>query len=175
MSTSPSSSAEGLPSHFNNTTAKERYYKIVAAKNRWEEQGFLFDDGLNNYGFEPIIYQRLNDLGWLKFGRQPTRANINLAREFYAHNAEEDDIVNNVRGRRIPANSATINNLLDLPGDEPSIYELIGALEDMDYNTIKDQLCMPGTEWSITRKNPGTISRPHLLPEEKLWNMVAVM
>ncbi|KAK8590049.1 hypothetical protein V6N13_088840 [Hibiscus sabdariffa] len=122
MATSSSSSAEGLPSRFNNTVAKERYYKIVYAKNRWEEQGFLFDDGLDNYVLELIIYKR-----------------------------------------RIPANSATINNLLGLPGDEPSIYELIGALEDVDYNTIKDQLCMSGT-------NPGTISRPHLLPEAKLWN-----
>ncbi|KAK8563271.1 hypothetical protein V6N12_035421 [Hibiscus sabdariffa] len=46
MATSSSSSAEGLPSRFNTTAVKERYHNIVAAKNRWEEQGFLFDDGL---------------------------------------------------------------------------------------------------------------------------------
>ncbi|KAK8715477.1 hypothetical protein V6N13_042811 [Hibiscus sabdariffa] len=129
MATSSSSSAEGLLSRFDNAAVKERYYNIVAAKNRWEEQGFLFDDGLENYGLEPIIYKR-----------------------------------------RVPANSAIINNLLDLSGNEPSIYELIGDLEDIDYNTIKDQLCMPGTDWNITGKNPGTISRPCLLPEAKLWN-----
>ncbi|KAK8696397.1 hypothetical protein V6N13_001533 [Hibiscus sabdariffa] len=170
MATSSSSSANGLPSRFNNTSVKERYYNIVAAKNRWEEQGFLFDDGLENYGLELIIYKRLYDLCWLRFGRQPPGVNLSWVKEFYAHNAERDDTVNSKRGRRVPANSATINNLLGLPGKEPNIYELIGALEDVDYNTIKDQLCMPGTEWNIASKNPGTIIRPCLLPKAKLSN-----
>ncbi|KAK9018904.1 hypothetical protein V6N11_033949 [Hibiscus sabdariffa] len=46
----------------------------------------------------------------------------------------------------------------------------IRALEDVDYDIIKDQLCLPGTTWNITGKNPGTVSRPQLLPEVKLWN-----
>ncbi|KAL4284984.1 hypothetical protein GQ457_16G016170 [Hibiscus cannabinus] len=171
MATNSSSFVEGLPSRFSSAVIKECYYNIVAAKNRWEEQGFLFDEGLENYGLEPIIYKRLYDLGWLRFGRQPVRANLNWVREFYAHNAEGNDTVNYVRGRRVPANSATINNLLGMPNDNPSIHDLIDALEDEDYNTIKDQLCKPGTEWNTKGKNPGTISRPSLQPEVKLWNM----
>ncbi|KAK8621898.1 hypothetical protein V6N13_097526 [Hibiscus sabdariffa] len=62
------------------------------------------------------------------------------------------------------------NNLLDLPNNNPNIYELIDILEDEDFNTIKDQLCKPGTEWNTKGKNPGTISRPSLQPEAKLWN-----
>ncbi|KAK8597330.1 hypothetical protein V6N12_065801 [Hibiscus sabdariffa] len=85
---------------------------------------------------------------------QPTSANLSWAREFYAHNAEEDDTVNNIRGRRVTTNSTTINRILDLSENLPSIYDLIGALEDVDYNTIKDQLCIPGTEWKMTGKNP---------------------
>ncbi|KAK8655877.1 hypothetical protein V6N13_108442 [Hibiscus sabdariffa] len=161
MATSSSSSADGLPSRFNSIAAKERYHNIVAAKSRWEEQGFFFNDELENYGLEPIIYKRLSDLGWLRFGRQPARVNLNWVREFYTHNAEGEDTVNNIRGRRVPANSATINKILDLPENRPSIYELIEALEDVDYDTIKDQLCMSGTDWNMTSKNPGTISRPH--------------
>ncbi|KAK8990782.1 hypothetical protein V6N11_028743 [Hibiscus sabdariffa] len=67
MATSSSSSAQGLPSRFSSAAIRECYYNIVAAKNRWEEQGFMFDDGLENYGLEPIIYKRLNDLRWLRF------------------------------------------------------------------------------------------------------------
>ncbi|KAK9018435.1 hypothetical protein V6N11_001411 [Hibiscus sabdariffa] len=170
MTTSSSSSVKGLPSRFNTAAVKERYHNIVAAKNRWEEQGFLFDKGLENYGLEPIIYKRLYDLGWLRFDRQPASVHLSWVREFYAHNAERDDTVNNVRGRKVPTNSTTINSILDLPENLPNIYELIGALEDVDYDTIKDQLCMPGTEWNITGKNLGTISHPRLLPDAKLWN-----
>ncbi|KAK8655980.1 hypothetical protein V6N13_108542 [Hibiscus sabdariffa] len=164
-----SSSAECLPSRFRNAAAMARYNNIVAAKNKWEEQGFFFDDHLENYGLEPLIYKRLSDLGWLRFSRQAAQANLSWTREFYAHNAEGNDAAN-VRGRRVPANSATINTLLDLPDNLLSIYELIGALEDVDYDIIKDQLCLPGTTWNITGKNPGTISHPQLLPEAKLWN-----
>ncbi|KAK8644471.1 hypothetical protein V6N13_123777 [Hibiscus sabdariffa] len=44
-----------------NTSAR---YTMVAAKNRWEEQGFYFDDSLPNYGLEQFLYNRLNELGW---------------------------------------------------------------------------------------------------------------
>ncbi|KAK8533037.1 hypothetical protein V6N12_076318 [Hibiscus sabdariffa] len=169
MEHSPSSSAEGLPTRFRNAAARTRYQTIVAAKNKWEEQGFFLDDHLEYYGLEPLIYKRLFDLGWLHFGRQAAQANLSWAREFYAHNAKGNDAVN-IRGRRVPTNSATINTLLDLPDNLPSIYELIGGLEDVDYDITKDQLCLPGTTWNITGKNPGTISRPQLLPELKLWN-----
>ncbi|KAK9001766.1 hypothetical protein V6N11_024464 [Hibiscus sabdariffa] len=135
MATSSSSSAEGLASRFSSAAIRERYHNIVSTKNRWEEQGFMFDDVLENYGLEPIIYKRLYDLGW-----------------------------------RVLANSATINNLLDLPNNNPSIYELIDILEDEDFNTIKDQLCKSGTRWNTKGKNPRTISRPSIQPKAKLWN-----
>ncbi|KAK8662710.1 hypothetical protein V6N13_024601 [Hibiscus sabdariffa] len=138
MATSSSSSAEGMPPRFSSAAVQERYDKIVAAKNRWEEQWFFFDDSLENYGLEPIIYK-------------------------------SDDTVT-VRGRRVPANSTTINNILDLPNDSPSIYALIDILEDENLDTTKDQLCKQGTEWNVQGKNPKTINRPHLQPEAKLWN-----
>ncbi|KAL4363927.1 hypothetical protein GQ457_04G021320 [Hibiscus cannabinus] len=120
---------------------------MVAAKNKWEEQGFYFDDNLENYGLEPIIYKRLNDLGWFRFARQPA-----------------------LRGRKVPANSATINNILALPNDSPIIYALIDVLEDEDFDTIKDQIYEAGTEWNVKGKNSKTISRPQIHPEAKLWN-----
>ncbi|KAK8547462.1 hypothetical protein V6N12_031599 [Hibiscus sabdariffa] len=169
MAHSPSSSAENLPTRFQNTTARTRYYNVVAQKKIWKEQGFFFDDGAGNYGLETIIYKRLFDLGWFRLGRKAAQANLNWVMEFYAHNVVGEDTVT-VRGRRVPANSATINSILDLPNNLPSIYELIGTLEEEDFDNIKDQLCLPGTEWNTTGKNPGTISRPHLLPEAKLWN-----
>ncbi|KAK8990783.1 hypothetical protein V6N11_028744 [Hibiscus sabdariffa] len=75
-----------------------------------------------------------------------------------------------MQGRRVLAHSTTINNLLDLPNNNPSIYELIDILEDEDFNTINDQLCKSGTESNTKGKNPGTISRPSLQPEAKPWN-----
>ncbi|KAK8536071.1 hypothetical protein V6N12_012733 [Hibiscus sabdariffa] len=169
MENSQASSPENLPTRFQNTVARTHCYNVVAQKKIWEEQGFFFDDGAENYGLETIIYKRLLNLDWFCLGRKVAQANLSWVREFYAHNATGNDTVE-VRGRRIPANSATINSILDLSNNLPSIYELIGALEEEDLDNIKDQLCLPGTEWNTTGKNPGTISRPCLLPEAKLWN-----
>ncbi|KAL4334833.1 hypothetical protein GQ457_07G006440 [Hibiscus cannabinus] len=60
-------------------------YTMVAAKNRWEEQGFHFDDSLPNYGLEQFLYNRLKELGWFRLARQPARANYNWVIEFYAN------------------------------------------------------------------------------------------
>ncbi|KAK8583967.1 hypothetical protein V6N12_068220 [Hibiscus sabdariffa] len=75
-----------------------------------------------------------------------------------------------VRGRRVAANAATINSILGLPNDDPSFYAMLGALEDEDYETIKDYLCLEGTAWNTTGRNPHSVSRTQLLPEAKLWN-----
>ncbi|KAK8559160.1 hypothetical protein V6N12_042442 [Hibiscus sabdariffa] len=159
MAHSSSSSAEGLPSRFRNTVARARYNNIVAANNIWEEQGFLFDDGLENYGLEPIIYRRLHDLSWLRLCRQAARGNLNWVREFYAHNPEGSDAVD-VRGKRVPVNSATTNTLLDLLENLPNIYALADALEDADLDTIKDKLSLEGTEWNATGKTHGLLADP---------------
>ncbi|KAK8540263.1 hypothetical protein V6N12_046551 [Hibiscus sabdariffa] len=144
-------------------------YTLVSAKNKWEEQGFHFDDSLPNYGLEQFVYNRLHELGWFRFAQQPARANYNWALEFYANNsAGEDNVI--VRGRRVAANAATINSILGLPNDAPSFYAMLGALEDEDYETIKDYLCLEGTAWNTTGRNPHSVSRTQLLPEAKLWN-----
>ncbi|KAK9031868.1 hypothetical protein V6N11_056154 [Hibiscus sabdariffa] len=136
----------------------------MAAKNIWEEQGFFFDDGL-----EPTIHRRLRELDWFRFARQPTRANLNWVIEFYTNNADGEDSVT-VRGRRVAANSATIDKILSLPNTDPSIYALPRGLVDEDYETIKDFLYEHGTEWNTTGNNPHSVSRPSLQPEPKLWN-----
>ncbi|KAK8636575.1 hypothetical protein V6N13_124320 [Hibiscus sabdariffa] len=149
-----------------NTSAR---YTLVSAKNKWEEQGFHFDDSLPNYGLEQFVYNRLHELGWFRFAQQPARANYNWALEFYANNsAGEDNVI--VRGRRVAANAATINSILGLPNDAPSFYAMLGALEDEDYETIKDYLCLEGTAWNTTGRNPHSVSRTQLLPEAKLRN-----
>ncbi|KAK8713224.1 hypothetical protein V6N13_148446 [Hibiscus sabdariffa] len=142
-------------------------YTRMAAKNRWEEQGFFFDDGLENYGLEPTIYNRLRELDWFRFARQPARANLNWVLEFYTNNAAGEDTVT-VRGRNVAAHSAAINEILGLPNDAPSIYALLQGLEEEDYETIKDFLYEQGTEWNTTGKNPHFVIRPSLRPEEKL-------
>ncbi|KAK8607551.1 hypothetical protein V6N13_053284 [Hibiscus sabdariffa] len=114
---------------FANAAVEERYDQIVIRKNIWEEQGFKYNDGLDNYGLETIIHKRLYDLGW------------NLAREFYAHNASSNNTTINVRGRMVLADADTINKILDLPEGQLSIYDHMKALEDIDYNFIKDVLC----------------------------------
>ncbi|KAK8667701.1 hypothetical protein V6N13_007849 [Hibiscus sabdariffa] len=144
-------------------------YTMVSAKNKWEEQGFHLDDSLPNYGLEQFVYNRLHELGWFRFAQQPARANYNWALEFYTNNsAGEDNVM--VRGRRVAANAATINSILGLPNDDPSFYAMLGALEDEDYETIKDYLCLVGTAWNTTGRNPHSVSRTQLLPEAKLWN-----
>ncbi|KAK8998086.1 hypothetical protein V6N11_012618 [Hibiscus sabdariffa] len=92
--------------------------------------------------------------------------------EFYAHNASGENTVVNVHRKLVPVDATAINEILDLPNDAVSIYELMEALEDIDYNSIKDALCRPETEWNIIEKNQGTINRPNLLLEAKLWNTI---
>ncbi|KAK8627861.1 hypothetical protein V6N13_135459 [Hibiscus sabdariffa] len=144
-------------------------YAMVAAKNRWEEQGFFLDDSQVNYDLEPIIYNRLNDLGWFRLARQPARANLNWVIEFYTNNSTGEDNAT-VRGRRVAANAAIINSILGLPNDDPSFYAMLGALEEEDFEQIKDFLCEEGTAWNTTGRNLHSVSRPSLQPEAKLWN-----
>ncbi|KAK8660126.1 hypothetical protein V6N13_051060 [Hibiscus sabdariffa] len=149
--------------------ANSAKYAIVAARSRWEEQGFHFDDNLPNYGLEQFLYNRLNELGWFRLARQPGRANYNWVIEFYANNAAGEDF-STVRGRRVPATATTINALLGLPNNEPSFYAMLGWFEEEDFEVIKDFICQPNTEWNTTGINPNYVSRPNLLPEAKLWN-----
>ncbi|KAK8576678.1 hypothetical protein V6N13_015111 [Hibiscus sabdariffa] len=149
----------------NNTAS----YTMIAAKNRWEEQGFYFDDSLPNYGLEQFVYNRLNELGWFRLARQPARANYNWVLEFYANNsAGEDHSI--VRGRRVPATATIINTNLGLPDNEPSFYAMLGGFEEEDFELIKDFLCEEGTAWNTTGRNPHSVSRLSLWPEAKLWN-----
>ncbi|KAK8525396.1 hypothetical protein V6N12_014088 [Hibiscus sabdariffa] len=144
-------------------------YAMVATKNRWEEQGFFLDDSQVNYGLEPVIYNRLNDLGWFRLARQPARANLNWVIEFYTSNSAGEDNVT-VRGRRVAANAVTVNEILGLPNDKPRFYTLMEGLEDEDYDTIRDFLYEEGTAWNTTGRNPHSVSRPSLRPEARLWN-----
>ncbi|KAK8682829.1 hypothetical protein V6N13_055201 [Hibiscus sabdariffa] len=120
-------------------------------------------------GGQVVEHYRLHELGWFRFAQQPARANYNWALEFYTNNsAGEDNVM--VCGRRVAANAATINTILGLPNDDPSFYAMLGALEDEEYETIKDYLCLEGTAWNTTGRNPHSVSRTQLLPEAKLWN-----
>ncbi|KAK8685737.1 hypothetical protein V6N13_124772 [Hibiscus sabdariffa] len=150
MANSSPSSAEAMPRQTTNEETQTRY-AMVATKSRWEEQGFFLDESLINYGLEPIIYRRLSELDWFRFAQQPARANLNWVLEFYTNNVRGEDNTT-VRGRRVAANSATINEILGLPNDDPSIYGLLRGLEDEDYETIKDFLYEPGTKWKNGQK-----------------------
>ncbi|KAK9030264.1 hypothetical protein V6N11_031692 [Hibiscus sabdariffa] len=151
-----------------NITLSARY-AIVAAKNRWEEQGFFLDDSQVNYGLEQFVYNRLYDLGWFRLARQPARANYNWVIEFYTSNSAGEDHAT-VRGRRVPANAATINAILGLPDSDPSFYAMLGAFEEEDFEQIKDYICEEGTAWNTTSRNPHSVSRTSIRLEAKLWN-----
>ncbi|KAL4384542.1 hypothetical protein GQ457_15G018660 [Hibiscus cannabinus] len=144
-------------------------YALVSAKSRLEEQGFYLDDGLPNYGLEQFMHNRLRELGWFRFARQPAGANYNWVLEFYANNADGEDS-SMVCGKRVPATTAIINYLLGLPNDAPSFYVMMGGFEEKDYEVIKNILCLPNTEWNTTGMNNNSVSRLSLLPETKLWN-----
>ncbi|KAK9041294.1 hypothetical protein V6N11_016403 [Hibiscus sabdariffa] len=144
-------------------------YNLVAAKSKWEEQAFFFDDALPNYGLEQFVHNRLRELGWFQFGRHSPRANFNWVLEFYANNANGEDF-SVVRGRRVPTTAAIINDLFDLPNDAPSFYQMLEGFEEEDYEVIKNLLCQPNTQWNTTGRNPYSVSRQSLIPEAKLWN-----
>ncbi|KAK9001973.1 hypothetical protein V6N11_024666 [Hibiscus sabdariffa] len=144
-------------------------YSMIGAKNRWEEQGFFFDDSQTNYALEQFVYNRLNELGWFRLARQPARANYNWVIEFYASNSVGEDYAT-VRGRRVPANAATINAILGLLDNEPSFYAMLGGFEEEDFELIKDYLCEESTACNTTGRILHSVSRLSLWPEAKLWN-----
>ncbi|KAL4313566.1 hypothetical protein GQ457_01G021940 [Hibiscus cannabinus] len=74
------------------------------------------------------------------------------------------------KSRRVPATTATINDILGLPNDAPRFYAMLGGFEKEDYEEVKNYLCLPNTEWNTTGRNPNSVSRLNLLPEVKLWN-----
>ncbi|KAK8617107.1 hypothetical protein V6N13_117074 [Hibiscus sabdariffa] len=148
MANSSPSSAEAMPRQTTNEETQARYAMVAAKK----------IDGKNKDFFSMKAWSTM-----------PARANLNWVLEFYTNNAGGEDNTT-VRGRRVAANSATINEILGLPNDDPSIYALLRGLEDEDYETIKDFLCEPGTEWNTTDRNPHSVSRLRLQPEAKLWN-----
>ncbi|KAK8672410.1 hypothetical protein V6N13_110782 [Hibiscus sabdariffa] len=147
-----------------NTSAR---YTMVAAKNRWDEQGFYFDDSLPNYGLEQFVYNRLYELGWFRLARQPARANYNWVIEFYANNSAGEDF-SIVRGRRVPATAATINAILGLSDAEPSFYAMLGGFKEEDFELIKDYLCEENTVWNSTGRNPHSVSRLSLRPRGEI-------
>ncbi|KAK8615422.1 hypothetical protein V6N13_017012 [Hibiscus sabdariffa] len=101
-----------------------------------------------------------------RLARQPARANYNWVIEFYANNSAGENH-STIRGRRVPANTATINAILGLSNNEPSFYAMLGGFEDEDFELIKDYLC---EAWNTTGRNPHSVSRLSLRPEAKLWN-----
>ncbi|KAK9010291.1 hypothetical protein V6N11_036802 [Hibiscus sabdariffa] len=149
--------------------ANSARYTMVAAKSRWEEQGFYFDDSLPNYGLKQFVYNGLRELGWFRLARQPAQANYNWVIEFYANNAAGEDF-SIVSGRRVPATAATINAILGLSDAEPSFYAMLGGFEEEDFELIKDFLCEENTAWNTTGRNPNSVSCLSLWPEAKLWN-----
>ncbi|KAK8508709.1 hypothetical protein V6N12_032704 [Hibiscus sabdariffa] len=122
-----------------------------------------------NYGLEPIIYNRLNDLDWFQLARQPAQANLNWVIEFYTSNLAGEDNTT-VPGRRVAANATITNSILGLPDNDPSFYAMLSALEEEDFEQIKDFLCEEGTAWNTMGKTLHSVSRPSLRPEAKLWN-----
>ncbi|KAL4386025.1 hypothetical protein GQ457_09G022410 [Hibiscus cannabinus] len=98
--------------------------------------------------------------------------NYNWVIEFYANNSAGEDH-STVRGRRVPANAATINTILDLLDTEPSFYVMLGGFEEEDFELIKDYLCEEGTAWNTMGRNPHSVSRLSLRLEAKLWNTFA--
>ncbi|KAK8512268.1 hypothetical protein V6N12_031991 [Hibiscus sabdariffa] len=69
MANTSSSLVEGMPHQHGKAELGARY-TMVAAKNRWEEQGFYLDDSQVNYGLEPIIYRRLHEFVWFRLARR---------------------------------------------------------------------------------------------------------
>ncbi|KAL4312941.1 hypothetical protein GQ457_01G017050 [Hibiscus cannabinus] len=104
-----------------------------------------------------FLHNKLEQLGWFKFGRQLVWANINWVHEFYAHNPVGENTFVYVRSFPIPTNATAINIVITRStGNE-------------DFDAIKDQLCEPNKIWN-NGKHPHTINRHNLLPETKLCN-----
>ncbi|KAL4318510.1 hypothetical protein GQ457_18G000330 [Hibiscus cannabinus] len=76
LSANINQSVNYVAARFPATVNCERYHKVIKDKSIWEEQGFHYDDRAYNYGLERFLHNKLQQLGWFKFGRHSAQANI---------------------------------------------------------------------------------------------------
>ncbi|KAL4366948.1 hypothetical protein GQ457_05G020700 [Hibiscus cannabinus] len=151
---------------------------LVKLKSRWSNpfdvtqvspHGAITIKSLKNGHDFMVKGKRLKPYMGAHTERQPARANISVVREFYNHNAAGENTIVYARNCLVPVGAATINNLFGLSNNEERIYGLIEAFEDQEYDILKNQLCIRGTDCNGDR-NPGTVNRRNLHPKVKLWN-----
>ncbi|XP_073039013.1 uncharacterized protein [Primulina eburnea] len=155
------SSSRSTPSIFVNDRARERFEHAKLHRKPIPERGCT-SWILDNIFEELAVAGR----GWTNFLAQPNAAVVPVVREFYANAPEGTENKAKVRGRLVPYDPTTINDLLGLPAVDDSVFQ--AWVLNPDYDLIIHTLCYPGTTW----KQPGTYTvflEKFLKVEAALW------
>ncbi|XP_073060025.1 uncharacterized protein [Primulina eburnea] len=155
------SSSRSTPSIFVNDRARERWEHAKLHRKPIPERGctsWILDN----------VFEELEvaGRGWTNFLAQPNAAVVPVVREFYANAPEGTENKARVRGRQVPYDPKTINDLLGLPAVDDSVFQ--AWVLNPDYDLIIHTLCYPGSTW----KQPGTYMvflEKFLKVEAALW------
>ncbi|XP_073045904.1 uncharacterized protein [Primulina eburnea] len=155
------SSSRSTPSIFVNDRARERFEQAKLHRKPIPERGctsWILDNIFEEF--------QVAGRGWTNFLAQPNAAVVPVVREFYANAPEGTENKARVRGRQVPYDPKTINDLLGLPAVDDSVFQ--AWVLNPDYDLIIHTLCYSGTTW----KQPGTYTvflEKFLKVEAALW------
>lgn len=144
--------------HFVSAAAEERYRHSVVHRNCIQERGF-----------ELLLQEKIQNLGWQTFASQPRACSIPLVKEFYANAKEHDNFKVFVRGRWVRFDRVSINRFYhtqDIPNDDYS------RLRDEGVNptTLINTLARAGTEWNRNANAVPNFPASWLTANCKMWH-----
>ena len=93
-----------------------------------------------------------------------------VVREFYANvlDSRKDRVY--VRGKWVPFTPATINEILELPRFDTNMDDYRHFLSsEIDYNAVRDRICLPGTQWAMKNGIHQYLPKPAMLRIARAW------
>ncbi|PIN07564.1 hypothetical protein CDL12_19862 [Handroanthus impetiginosus] len=114
------------------------------------------------------IYHTVCERKWKTFIAQPESGVLPLFREFYANAAEHKNFKCLVRGREVPFDRVTINELYNIPPIELDEFENF-CENGIDYEELTRTLCPHGAQWKMTKGEYISFKSNCLDKAAKIW------
>ncbi|GMN27767.1 hypothetical protein TIFTF001_050488 [Ficus carica] len=120
-------------------------------------------------GYEDYVHSVVTKHNWKQFCTQPANAEVPVVREFYAHHAGEGQRSVYVRGVQVPIVDYAINRIYGLD-DVEDLHQEYAAKASGDWlDCALENVCVPGTTWTVSAKGKLTVPRASLTPQCKVW------
>lgn len=164
--------AKGESSNARTNLDRKRFWSAKAAKNYASliEKSMHRERGVDLSHPEDEFVENAKDRCWTEFIRPPLDAVTPVVREFYANLIEKHENYRvKVRGRMVPFDCKTINDLYSMPNFDEDDYVQYKR-GNVDFGEILTNLCKPRAEWKLnTRQEPVTFKANTLKFHAMSW------